>query len=149
MSNTKRGHFGIGICNGKTSSNVGTLWRSAYQLGADWIFTTGTRYQKQASDTVKAWRHIPQYEYEQLSDLVIPHDAQIVGVETEGTPLEEFEHPERAVYLLGAEDTGLSKEALARCQHIIEIPSIRIESYNVAVAGSIIMYDRLMKRKLK
>ena len=23
-----------------------------------------------------------------------------------GTPLEEFEHPERAVYLLGSEDTG-------------------------------------------
>jgi len=27
-------YFGIGIYQGKTESNVGTLWRSAYQLGA-------------------------------------------------------------------------------------------------------------------
>ena len=32
------GYFEIGIYNGKTEVNMGTLWRSAYQLGASGIF---------------------------------------------------------------------------------------------------------------
>lgn len=37
----KRGYFGIGIFHGKSSENLGTLWRSAAILGADFIFTIG------------------------------------------------------------------------------------------------------------
>jgi tRNA (guanosine-2'-O-)-methyltransferase len=43
-----RGYYGIGIENVKTAENVGTLWRSAYILGASFIFTIGKRYKKQA-----------------------------------------------------------------------------------------------------
>lgn len=35
----KRGYFGIGIYNGKNTANIGTLWRSAAILGANFIFT--------------------------------------------------------------------------------------------------------------
>ena len=34
----KRGFFGIGVENLKTKANLGTLWRSAINLGADFIF---------------------------------------------------------------------------------------------------------------
>jgi hypothetical protein len=34
-----RGYFGIGIYHGKTEENIGTLWRSAYAYGADFVFT--------------------------------------------------------------------------------------------------------------
>lgn len=47
-----RGYFEIGIYNNKTPSNLGTLWRSAYQLGAAGIFVIGQRYPKQASDYI-------------------------------------------------------------------------------------------------
>lgn len=50
----KRGYFGIGIYNPKTETNMGTLWRSAYNFGADFIFTIGMRYKKMGSDTAKA-----------------------------------------------------------------------------------------------
>jgi len=49
----QRGFFGIGIQNIKTESNIGTLWRSANILGADFIYTIGKRYKKQSSDTMK------------------------------------------------------------------------------------------------
>lgn len=142
-----RGYFGIGICGGKTPVNLGTLWRSAYQMGAAFIFTVGHRYPKQPSDTVSAWKHVPLYEYAtpEIFLSMLPKDCYLIGVEFGGRDLMSFSHPERAVYLLGAEDHGLSADMLARCHRTLEIPSMRALSYNVAVAGSIVMYDRMAK----
>jgi len=146
---TKRGYFGIGIENGKTLSNLGTLWRSANILDASFIFTTGKRYAAQASDTLKTPRHIPLNHYTDFSDMYnhLPHDCQLVGVELveASVSLPTFKHPERAVYLLGAEDHGLSADALKRCHRIIQIPTAKAVSLNVAVAGSLVMYDRFAK----
>lgn len=144
---TPRGFFEIGIVRGKTPSNVGTLWRSAYQMGASGIFTVGRRYPNQASDTVKAFRHIPCREFLDFDAFLasLPHACPIVAVEMGGRSLQEFTHPESAVYLLGAEDHGIPKDILARCHHTVSLPSIRTNSYNVAVAGSLVMYDRQCK----
>lgn len=143
-----RGFFEIGIYRGKTPANVGTLWRSAYQLGAHGIYTVGRRYPNQASDTVKAHRHIPLREFQDMDDFVsaIPFGCPIVAIEMGGKPLANFAHPERAVYLLGAEDHGIPAPALVRCHHVISLPSVRTQSYNVAVAGSLVMFDRLTKQ---
>lgn len=143
-----RGYFGIGIENCKTGVNLGTLWRSAHALGASFIFVIGQRYRTQASDTTKAYRSIPLYRYLAFDDFyqAMPFDCQLIGVEypyDKAKPLTEFSHPTRAIYLLGAEDCGLSKQALARCHRVAFIPSQYC--LNVAVAGSIIMYDRLTK----
>jgi tRNA G18 (ribose-2'-O)-methylase SpoU len=140
-----RGYFGIGVVNGKTPHNLGTLWRSANQLGAAFIFTVGKRYPAQHCDTLKTPRHIPLHEYEGQEDFRVPFDCQLVAVEMGGKPLAAFKHPERAVYLLGAEDHGLPKWALDRCVHRVSIPSVRTESFNVATAGAIVLYDRLVK----
>jgi tRNA G18 (ribose-2'-O)-methylase SpoU len=142
-----RGFFEIGIYRGKTPANVGTLWRSAYQMGAAGIFTVGKRYPTQASDTVQAYRHIPCREFADIDALIaaLPHSCPLIGVEMGGRMLGKFTHPERAVYLLGAEDHGLPASVLARCHHVISLPSIRTASYNVAVAGSLVMFDRQTK----
>lgn len=143
-----RGYFGIGIQNVKTEANIGTLWRSAFILGASFIFTIGNRYKRQASDTVQSWRHIPLYNYQTFEEFyrAMPYDCRLIGIELtdKSTPIAEFKHPERCVYLLGAEDSGLSGEAIARCHELIILPG----SYcmNVSVAGSIVLYDRVQKR---
>jgi tRNA G18 (ribose-2'-O)-methylase SpoU len=145
-----RGYFEVGICHGKTPSNVGTLWRSAFQMGAAGIFTIGRRYPKQASDTVQAYRHIPLRDYVSFADFLAaqPYDCPLVAVEMGGKALAGFAHPERCIYLLGAEDHGLPDDVLARCQRRVSLPSIRTNSYNIAVAGSLVMYDRMVKREL-
>lgn len=142
-----RGFFEIGIYRGKTPSNVGTLWRSASQMGATGIFTVGKRYPRQASDTVKACRHVPMREFTDIDDLLsgLPYGAPIVAVEMGGKSLPSFNHPQQAVYLLGAEDHGIPASVLAKCHHVISLPSIRTNSYNVSVAGSLVMWDRLVK----
>lgn len=144
---SRRGYFGIGIENTKTKANIGTLWRSAYGLGAAFIFVIGNRYKKQASDTVKAMRHIPMYHYDTFEQFYenMPKDCLLIGIElhSRARELSTYGHPERAIYLLGAEDSGLSKKALEKCHSLIQFKS----NYclNVAVAGSIVMYDRQTK----
>jgi tRNA G18 (ribose-2'-O)-methylase SpoU len=141
------GYFGIGIHQVKRTENVGALWRSAYQLGAAFLFTIGERYKPQSSDVFKSWLRLPLFRYtsfEQMTETAA-YSCQIIGVEMGGTPLPDFVHPERAVYILGAEDGGLPIEIAARCHGVVSIPAVRFASYNVAVAGTLIMYDRMIK----
>jgi tRNA C32,U32 (ribose-2'-O)-methylase TrmJ len=65
-----------------------------------------------------------------------------------GVSLADFKHPPRAVYVLGSEDNGLPNAVREACQHIVTIPAVHSDllSYNVAVAGSLLMYDRAEKR---
>jgi tRNA (guanosine-2'-O-)-methyltransferase len=142
-----RGYFGIGVENLKTKENLGTLWRSAINLGADFIFVIGRRYQHQSSDTVKAFRHIPLFQYESIEELIIPHDCKLVGVEIleKSQNLVTYNHPKRAIYLLGAEDHGLSARAIEKCHDIVKFDSNFC--MNVSCAGSILMWDRNFKSR--
>jgi len=143
-----RGFFGIGIVRGKAEANHGTLWRSAVQLGAAFVFTVGARYEGRGSDTADATKRIPclcATDWDDFAKLR-PHGALLVGVELGGTPLDSFEHPDRCVYVLGAEDHGLPRHVREACHHVITIPATRHDSFNVAVAGSLVMYDRMRKR---
>lgn len=142
-----RGYFGVGIIHTKTPANVGTLWRSADLFGASFMFTVARRYQREAGDTMKSWKHIPLFNFDTLDDLWrhLPLECRVVGVELDerATPLHDYRHWERCVYLLGAEDHGLTPEAIRRCHDLVVLPGRR--SMNVAVAGSIVMYDRGLK----
>ncbi len=144
-----RGYFGIGIEHPKTGHNIGTLWRSAHAFGAAFVFTVGPRrVDKQGSDTVNSWRHIPHFHLPSLEALrdINAYSCPIVGVEiVDGAlDLRAFSHPERAIYLLGAEDHGLTREALAMCHAVVRIVEPRA-CLNVSVAGSIVMWDRTAK----
>lgn len=147
VNNLEQGFFGIGIQNGKTPENLGVLWRSAQNMGASYIFTIGNRYAKQACDTHKAVGAMPYFHYESFDDFYsnLPKGAMLVGVELDekAEDLETFTHPRRCVYLLGAEDHGLSKLAKEKSHFLVKFQSIL--SLNVSVAGSIVMYDRQVK----
>lgn len=154
-----RGYFGIGCWRPKTSHNVGTLWRTAQCMGASFIFTIRARSGMsrtqmvhadpalgQPTDTMRADRHVPYLTFESVGALqeAVPL-AEIVGIEqaSGAITLSRFAHPERALYLLGAEDKGLPEDVMDACDHLIEISSVRC--LNVAVAGSIVVYDRIAK----
>ena len=151
---SRKGYFGIGIVRGKSEVNHGTLYRSAYQLGAAFIASIGARYEKhrvRSSDTLKSWTRIPFHQHDDWPAFAAnaPYGAQWVAIEMSehATPLDEFVHPRQAVYLLGAEDTGLSGAIAKACAHRVFIPCLRASSYNVATAGALVMYDRLAKQR--
>ena len=142
-----KGYFGIGILHGKTPMNFGTLFRTAQVMNADFIFLIGQKFKIQATDTMNSSKHIPTFVYKDFADFNEhrPHGCKLIGIEIDekAIPLQHFKHPKQACYLLGAEDHGLTKEALLYCQEIVYLPGER--SLNVSVAGSIVIYDRIVK----
>lgn len=98
----KKGYFGIGVFQMKNHLNLGTLWRSAVNLNADFIFVIGKRFKREASDTVNAFKKIPLYEYDNFEQFYenIPYSCQLICVEQtdKSKPLSKFKHP-RSLYI--------------------------------------------------
>jgi len=142
-----QGFYGIGILHTDDHQNIGTLWRSALVLGASYIFTVDKKYKRQGSDVKNAWASIPLYHFKTMIDLKnhLPYSTKLVGIELAetATAIEYFEHPIRAAYLLGSERIGLPPAVMSECHDIVKLPGT--QSLNVAVAGSLVMYDRLSK----
>ena len=137
-------YFEIGIFHPKHGENIGTLWRTAYQLGAAGIFTIGRTLARQHSDREDVWQHIPYRRFTTFDEFftAIPFGCQLIAVEFGGVPLTSFSHPARCLYLLGSEANGLPQHVLERCHQTISIESVNKASYNVSVAGSLVMYTR-------
>ncbi|MGQ4513630.1 TrmH family RNA methyltransferase [Streptomyces sp. DW26H14] len=147
-----RGFFAVGIYHPKRDINVGGLWRAATLYGAAYVFTVGARYNRQATDTPKTPLHTPLHHYADMDDLMqhLPWSCPLVGVELDAraSRLTDYKHPQRAVYLLGAEDHGLPQQVMDQCHDLVVIPTARTFSHNVASAGSIVLHDRHVKAEL-
>jgi tRNA G18 (ribose-2'-O)-methylase SpoU len=144
------GFFGVAVYHPKTADNVGTLWRSAMSYHASMIATVGPRrYEYQSSDTCKTHNAMPLIKFRDIDDLIehLPYGCELIGVELTAwsKPLSTFEHPDRAIYLLGAEDKGIPEDVLGKCHQVVQISAPVPWSLNVAVAGSLVIYDRYVK----
>jgi tRNA G18 (ribose-2'-O)-methylase SpoU len=142
-----KGYFGIGVEGVSKATNVGTLLRTAHAFGASFVFTVRAQYDRREgirSDTSDTPLSVPTYHFADLADFRLPLECRLVGVEItdEAIDLPSFRHPRQAAYILGGEREGLSAELQARCDYIVKIP-MRF-SVNLGVAGSLIMYDRLI-----
>lgn len=145
-----KGYFAIGIYNPKYYCNVGTLWRTAAIFGANFIFTVGEgRYKAEKADVTKAHQNIPLFSFDNIQQLksILHQNCDLIIVELveKAVPLSEFNHPERAVYLLGSEDQGLPPHIIAEASSNKRIKLPGKISLNVATAGSIVLYDRITK----
>jgi tRNA(Leu) C34 or U34 (ribose-2'-O)-methylase TrmL len=137
-----RGYFGVAVWQPKTPANFGGILRNAHAFGAAFVTLIGERYQKAATDTPHAARHLPLYKYDTLDEFLAnrPHDCEIVRVEVDGAKtLPEFTHLERAIYLFGGEDKTLPKTVGER--------GVRVDSgcLNLATATGVVLYDRHAK----
>jgi tRNA(Leu) C34 or U34 (ribose-2'-O)-methylase TrmL len=139
-----RGYFGIGIYHPKREENIGSLWRTAHSFGANFIFTIGPRYKRQASDTSNATAHVPLFEYSSWEEFKASVPGKIICVELDdkAISLRDFIHPQQATYVLGAEDHGIPEKYLG--DTIVKVNGGEY-CLNVAVAGSIVIYDRVSK----
>jgi tRNA G18 (ribose-2'-O)-methylase SpoU len=142
-----RGYFGIGVEGISKAMNLGNLMRSAHAFGARFFFTINSAVEPEVeavSDTAQSPGHLPVYRFDQASKLVLPDGCKLVGVEIidDAVELPSFPHPVSAAYVLGPERGRLTPELIARCDHLVRIPTAF--SINVGVAGAIVMYDRLI-----
>jgi tRNA G18 (ribose-2'-O)-methylase SpoU len=144
-----RGYFAVGAERVSKSLNLGNLMRSAHAFGAAFTFTVGAAYSalEAYADTSRSAQHLPHYDWRTVGDMVFPRGCVLVGVELldDAVELPRFHHPARAAYVLGPEKGSLSPELLARCDVTLKIPTRFC--VNVAVAGAIVMYDRVVSRR--
>lgn len=139
-----KGYCGIGLSNPKHRTNVGSALRAAGVYGANFVATTGRRYQGSPTDTMKAHRTLPLFKVEDLRD-IIPYDCVPVAVDLlDGAiSLPEYKHPKRAFYIFGAEDATLGIKITSWCKDIVYVPTNRC--MNLAATVNVVLYDRMAK----
>jgi tRNA G18 (ribose-2'-O)-methylase SpoU len=141
-----RGFFAVGAEGISKPMNLGNLVRSAHAFGASFVFLVNADYsvRRARSDTSQAEFQLPVYDYDRPEDLRLPRGCRLVGCELvdDAVALPSFRHPLNAAYVFGPERSSLSPAMLVRCHHVVHIPTRFC--INLAVAGAIVMYDRLL-----
>lgn len=140
-----RGYFAIGAEGISKPMNLGALMRTAHAFGASFVYSVRAADKiKEAyrADTSKSFEHVPYYQWNTIDEMVLPKGCQLVGIELtpDAVDLPTFRHPPAAAYVLGPEKGNLSEEMLAKCSHVVKIPTKFC--INVSLAGAMVMYDR-------
>ena len=143
-----RGYFGIGAEGVSKSANMGALLRTGHAFGAAFCFTVGSGWDARngrRADTADTPSHVPVWRFADVDAISLPRECALVGIELleDAVELPSFRHPLNAAYVLGPERSGLSGPLRARCRHVVRIPT-RF-ALNLAVAGALVLYDRLLQ----
>lgn len=140
-----RGYFGIGVEGISKAYNLGAMLRTAHAFGASFAYTVDAFHKSseaRRTDTSGSQNHLPFYEWDTPSDLILPKNCQLVGVELvdDSIDLPSFRHPLNCAYILGPEQGSLSQDIQDRCDFIVKIPTKFC--INVSLAAALTLYDR-------
>jgi tRNA G18 (ribose-2'-O)-methylase SpoU len=131
--------------------NVGSLVRTAHAAAVEEVVLVGEReWNVEAARTSELYTTVTQ-----LSDVAAfrryreEKGWNLVAVELDARAVNLFdaEYPERPCFLLGSELGGVPADLLDEASLVVQIPQWGlVPSLNLAVAGSIVLYDFLGKR---
>lgn len=147
LTKAQRGFAAVALYAPKSDGNVGGAIRAAGVFGAQ-LVVIGTKRlpvkgRVERTDPRSTHRHLP---VQWIPDILeaLPHECSAIAVEMGdgATELPAFQHPERAYYIFGAEDTGLPADIVALCDAHVSIPA---GSLNLAAAVNVVLYDRASK----
>lgn len=139
------GNVGLALWRVGDPGNVGTLLRAADALGPAYVALsescadpTGPKALRASAGAVF---RVPTCAFEESLR------PWVALVPRGGRPLSQLDVEGRATFVLGAEREGLPAELLAECDERVTIPhSGATESLNVAMAGTIALYERRRSR---
>ena len=139
------GYSAIGLVYPKNNVNVAATLRAAHCYGSSLVVVQGKRYKRHGADTNKSYRKIPLIHTYDLFE-TIPFDCIPVSVDIVpgATPLHEFKHPERALYIFGPEDGTLGRQHIEKSKHVIFVQTNFC--MNLAATVNVVLYDRAVKR---
>ena len=121
--------------------NVGTLLRSADAFGAGVMLSEGCADPfgpKALRAAMGSTFRVPLQDFE-------PRDAVALVAEG-GQPLADVHWERYSTIVVGAEREGLPDDVLAQCAGRATIPVQSVESLNVAMAGTLALYERTRRR---
>ena len=127
--------------------NIGTLIRSALAFGIDQVILSKNCVDLYNDKLLRAMQGANFHNsciYGDLTEII--EKLQANGVVVVGSALENgqdislIEKTEKMAFIVGNEGNGMNQNILDKCDYIGYIPIQTIESLNVAIAGSILMY---------
>lgn len=154
------------LLNPKTPYNVGAVIRACSIFAVPTLRWTGERIgeaesRRKAGSTAHRdrlpreermkdyshvdWRWSPSERC--VSGLARSRELTPVAVEVSDSAesLDEFVHPEMALYVFGPEDGSIPKAVRVVCHRFVHIPSETRTPFNLAAAVNIVLYDRYVK----
>ncbi|UCB51757.1 MAG: RNA methyltransferase [Candidatus Zixiibacteriota bacterium] len=135
--------------------NVGTLIRTADAFGVDGVILSDDTVElynpKVLRSSMGSVFHLPILDEVDLKKAVAQlkrRKFKILGTDIEkGRGIETLNPSGKICLLIGSEAEGLDRRLLELCDRVVHIPtSGQAESLNVAVAGGILLYE-IMKRR--
>jgi tRNA G18 (ribose-2'-O)-methylase SpoU len=142
--------FAIAAWQISKEHNVGSLVRTAHAAAAQELLLVGDRdWNVEAARTAELYTRIVHLrDGVALREHIRSRGWSIVAVELHSDAVNIFEarYPERPCFLLGAELGGIPEQLVDAASLIVQIPQWGlVPSLNLAVAGSIVVYDYLAK----
>ena len=130
--------------------NVGSLVRTAHATGVSEVILVGERdwntYAARTAELYTTIVHLP--DQEALLEHLRRSSWSLVAGELDPRAVSLFaaECPERPCFLLGAELGGVPSPLLEAAELVVQVPQWGlVPCLNVAVAGSLVLYDHLGK----
>ena len=134
--------------NVQDPGNAGTLIRTAAATGFDTVFAVNSvdlyspKVLRAAMSAHFCVQLCQTHDYEALFALLADNKYQIVCADVGGTDVFGMDFPRRIALVVGNEGNGLSEFVRNRCDKVVSLPMKHdFESLNVAVAGSVLMYQ--------
>lgn len=147
---TVRHPFHVAIENWQHDMNIGSIVRSANAFGADTVHIVGRRrWNKRGAMVTDRYQHVEHREdIAALAAWAAAESVPIIAIDNVPgcVPMETFDWPERCVMLFGQEGPGLTGEAIAASQAVVEITQYgSTRSINASAAAAVAMYSWVMQ----
>ncbi|WP_166980100.1 RNA methyltransferase [Paramicrobacterium fandaimingii] len=142
---TVRHPFHVAIENWQHDMNIGSIVRSANAFAADTVHIVGRRrWNKRGAMVTDRYQHVEHHAT--IDDLVqAAREAKLPIIGIDNVPgsviIETFSFPAECILLFGQEGPGLSDEALAVCEAVVEISQFgSTRSINASAAAAVAMH---------
>ena len=143
---TKRHDFHVAIENWQHDLNIGSIVRTANAFAARTVHIVGRRrWNKRGAMVTDRYQHVMHHPtIEEFVEWARGEELPIVGVDNVpgSVAIEKTGLPRRCVMLFGQEGPGLSPEAIATSDVVVEITQFgSTRSLNASAAAAIIMHS--------
>lgn len=142
---SRRHPFEVAIENWQHDLNIGSIVRTANAFAAESVHIVGRRrWNRRGAMVTDRYQHVQHHEnVAAFAAWAAAEQIPVIGIDNiEGSvPIETFSFPERCVLLFGQEGPGLSPEAIAASQVVVEITQFgSTRSINASAAAAIAMH---------
>jgi tRNA G18 (ribose-2'-O)-methylase SpoU len=148
----KRNPFHVAIENWQHDMNIGSIVRSANAFGADTVHIVGRkRWNKRGAMVTDRYQHVLHHpDVASFVQWCRAENLPIIAIDNlpGSVIIETFTFPERCVLLFGQEGPGLSPEAVAAGDALVEISQFgSTRSINASAAAAVTMHNWILQHR--